>query len=1046
MDVYLIINSLSIFKIKLKFGLIRAQSLVAILALFLLPVFIYSQSDYNKKSFRLYKMSDGLASAVTKSIQQDKLGYIWISSQGGISRFDGLSFTNFDKRSDLLTLREDAVNNSVRLNDTLLAFNTPEGSLVVNAINMTSLMLIIPDTTGFYQALNNVSDIVLLSNGNFLVLTRTGLYEFDNNGKVVFSKVYITPFEAKAKRYIVTHEMERKELIRFKENKIAVYAFGKVQIYDPYKHVMLEDEVLATFAKFSGNNNIRKCLNKELIAFVNINADSIFCFNSTNNTIKGQKLPFNGDSEFYQSTKILPIGENEYVILSWKGGFYTFKIVNNDIVFNNTKYLAAHFCTYVIKDKDGRLWVTTNNGVLKEENYNSIFKVYPVNQHEDYGVPFSNILSYKDKIVVTVANAKNNVKILDARTKKILFQTFLEGTQYTWPVPFRTKVYHEDTVWISTNAGIYWMSLNTYQYGKVKMPLELNNITLRMAPVNKDGLVWMCGIHEPYYLCYNTINRKFIIYTDTSSGRPQQSKAVNLTYDSYGDVWFYGYGLQRWNSRKKTFDTLIIDFGKKGLYINFFEYVYPDTKGFLWIRLKDDKFIKYEIKTGVAENVDMNQYVQMRAITSWPQDVVDDIMWIGNSNAIIAHNLANKETVIYGVNEGLPDENFTSRAVYCELTGECLIFVGQSIMSFPYKPYKWPRKKISIDFVKGGDRLTVFNPGDTVYFKHDQNTVTIKFNVLDFNIKQKVKFNYRIDEDTMWNCIAQDQPIFLYNLSYGWHKVTIQSIENRDKFFPKQLYLYIKPPYWRTLWFTLFVVFCFIILVISITLYFFRRAKRENNLQLQLKEFEIKALHAQMNPHFIFNCLNSIKSLIINEKNKEASKYINGFSKLVRLNLDHSRKPFITLKENIEYIELYLKSEQLRFTNFEYQLEIDDNLDVDHFMVIPMLVQPIVENAIWHGLQSVTSERILKVFFQRDNSGAKCIIDDNGIGIKASLQKKTSNSKTSVGMNNVRERLALFNRKYGLDYRIEVLDKSEISSTEQGTRVIIYFNKIENYD
>jgi sensor histidine kinase YesM len=114
--------------------------------------------------------------------------------------------------------------------------------------------------------------------------------------------------------------------------------------------------------------------------------------------------------------------------------------------------------------------------------------------------------------------------------------------------------------------------------------------------------------------------------------------------------------------------------------------------------------------------------------------------------------------------------------------------------------------------------------------------------------------------------------------------------------------------------------------------------------------------------------------------------------------------------------------------------------------VVPMLLQPIVENAIWHGLQPLSSERILTLSCENNGQEGKFVIEDNGIGIKRSLQSKTDLSKTSVGMENIRERIRLFNQKYHLNYRMEIMDKSDLDPAQSGTRVSIYFNLINNYD
>jgi len=222
---------------------------------------------------------------------------------------------------------------------------------------------------------------------------------------------------------------------------------------------------------------------------------------------------------------------------------------------------------------------------------------------------------------------------------------------------------------------------------------------------------------------------------------------------------------------------------------------------------------------------------------------------------------------------------------------------------------------------------------------------------------------------------------------------------------------------------------------------------KENEVQLLeirklLAESQLMALRAQMNPHFVFNCLNSIQECIVTHKYGEASKYLNKFSKLFRSVLNNSDKKLVTLSEEKEVLQLYLELEAMRFENsFEYKITIDDDMEMDEVLVPSMLLQPFVENALWHGLMHKQGNREMFIHFHQVNDEVfQCIIDDNGIGRKMSAELKVAQSKTkrheSKGMRISQDRVDLLQRQ-GQHASMRIIDKYDDAGNATGTTVII---------
>lgn len=204
----------------------------------------------------------------------------------------------------------------------------------------------------------------------------------------------------------------------------------------------------------------------------------------------------------------------------------------------------------------------------------------------------------------------------------------------------------------------------------------------------------------------------------------------------------------------------------------------------------------------------------------------------------------------------------------------------------------------------------------------------------------------------------------------------------------------------------------------------------------QLLEIELKALRAQMNPHFIFNSLNSIQAFILKENKAEASDYLQKFSKLIRMILDNSQKTSNTIEDEREILELYLDLEKLRLKNkFDFQITISGNFDPTFTEIPSMVIQPLVENSIWHGLMNSTDKGLLKVSFIKENNKLTCIVEDNGIGIATSKQLKATSQKTheSKGLKMVEQRLLAWSKTKGLNYTFNTYDNQE----GKGTRTVI---------
>lgn len=210
-----------------------------------------------------------------------------------------------------------------------------------------------------------------------------------------------------------------------------------------------------------------------------------------------------------------------------------------------------------------------------------------------------------------------------------------------------------------------------------------------------------------------------------------------------------------------------------------------------------------------------------------------------------------------------------------------------------------------------------------------------------------------------------------------------------------------------------------------------RREDQRAVLTKEMEKTKMRALQTQMNPHFIFNSLNSIRSYMLKNETKEASGYLSKFSRLIRQILEYSSEEYITLKQELQVLDLYVQIEQLRFRDeFGFEIDAEESIEQDELMVPPLIVQPFLENAIWHGLMQKEGKKRIHLLVRDEGTRLKIIVRDNGIGREESSRNKTGVPKETKSM--------------AIDLttqRIEMLEEKELDAAEKKVSIIDLYNE-----
>lgn len=334
-------------------------------------------------------------------------------------------------------------------------------------------------------------------------------------------------------------------------------------------------------------------------------------------------------------------------------------------------------------------------------------------------------------------------------------------------------------------------------------------------------------------------------------------------------------------------------------------------------------------------------------------------------------------------------------------------------------------------------------------FSHTENYLSFDFSSLSFSNASNTRYKYFLEGvDNRWRESTGRNIIRYPQLTSGSYTFKAKAANNHGIWNKKPLeYSFtIKPPFWKTIW---FCTVCFFTIIGFVYIYIQQKINRikseeaeQHKINNLIAELKIKAIRSQMNPHFIFNCLNSIQSCISQQETQIASIYLTKFARLLRMVLDYCEQNKISLDKEIEFLNLYLSLEKLRFgSELEYAIEIDQNIDTEEIMVPSFLMQPFVENSIWHGLLHKDGNRKLWIRFKLTNNEniIQCEIEDNGIGREKSQSikkdKQFSISHQSKGMSLSAERIHLIKMQSDEDIYVDIEDLHNQQNSPIGTKV-----------
>ncbi len=978
--------------------------LILVVISFLQIIPLYSQTP----SYYHYTSSDGLASSTVFEIIQDRDGFIWFATANGMSKFDGKRFTTFRtidglNSNSIISLAEGK-------NGELYIGNFEKG---INVFRNGRIENYYTESEGTRLAIS------------FLMLVPSGI----NEQKIIaYNRWGALNFISEIKSFgQITHVINASPVFI---NKLEVLPNGDITALTTTGLFKLKNDTLSKF-HVNGLPDIDiYCLTKGEGESYFIGTKGMIYRVKDNNVIGRFKINVAGNNDV---VNILRDRNNNIWFSIMNRGFYLIPNGSDKIIDIGSKMdLQKTLVNNYFEDNEGNIWVSTfGKGVYCINN------LYLKSYNEKDGLSSNSVYSIvKERSGKLLIGTFNGINILEnGRFDHIKNNQIKTLTEYIYSIKNSNNEF-----FVCSALGSDEMKNISYKGIKLHMFDGLSFCKLRSGLFLFGSRSNSIRVKREFNYEMNPSNL-FYVFGDSSN----VNRVNEIFEDTENNVWVgTGLGLCKVSNLSDDKAKLKKSFFPTNPVLNSrINSIIQDKEDNVWFA--GEKGIAcYNLKNNSIKTYTNINGHDLSSSTSIVSDNKNRI-WIGNMKGLylfdgnsIKH--LNRQT-------GLPsdevyslfydeDKNFLYTG-----TGNGISFLDISL----FDSYKSPELNVKINSVKAGD--SVYTSYNNLVFEPEQSDVSIDFNALNFSSPGSVRYRYKLNG--VWKETDHDFLDFI-SLENGKYNLEIMAkFQNADWSKPYFLSFRVLPRFVETIWFDLLVISLFVLVSISIVTWRLKLKNKKISEQLELTErindLKHQALSAMMNPHFIFNSLNSVQYLINCQRNEEANDYIAMMAKLIRKNLDTAGSGFILLSEEINRLNLYLDLEKLRFQeSFSYEINTGDDVDTGSIMIPNMIVQPFVENTLWHGIINSGSKGMVTISFSFEDVDIDSIVNrsliikvtDNGIGINAAKKNKKEDH-ISKGIQIIEERLKLLSAKMQLPQPIMFEDLSSRSSNSHGTEVII---------
>jgi len=675
----------------------------------------------------------------------------------------------------------------------------------------------------------------------------------------------------------------------------------------------------------------------------------------------------------------------------FKGAYNIFKLYRNN---GSPNSLSSNKIYCIIEDSKNIIWFVTFNGELNSLQ-NGQFTSYGANNSTGINATYLRTIYETPNGAYYVGSFDRGLFRFYPEQKKFIA---LQKDENILSEIRKIDQWDKENLIIGYSGGIVIYNTIT----KTSTPLNIGlNAPYTVFDFYLDGDEIYIATFGSGFLCFNRKTKALKVYKHEDNKKSISSDNIMAIVPIHRDtlaLGTYGGGISLFSIANKSF----LNFSEAdGLANNSVYGILQDAKNNLWLSTNKG-IVKWSANRSSFKNYDISTQLQSLEFDEGAfLEAKDGTFYFGGVNGV---NFFNPDKIV--PNHVSPQAVLTKMQIFDK--------------NFEFSPY--------------------INSAKEILLKPTQNNIKFSFKALRYAVPEKTKFYYKLEGlESDWILANNDQTAMYNNLSAGEYVFMVQAC-NEDDFCDEQPQLVrftIAAPYYKRPWFIMLVAMLFLGLVFGV--YRFRTNNMRKTYLAKMTDSELKALRIQMNPHFIFNSLNSIQYYVLNADSKTAYKYLTKFSSLMRKILQNSKENFLPLEEEIASLKLYLELENMRLEDsLHIQFDIEETIDLHKTLIPTLFLQPFVENAIIHGLMPKEGDKKLKITLKKLNKGFKCEIEDNGIGRDKSkiLNEQRSRSHQSTALKAINNRIEIFNTSSKINISMQIVDLFE-EEKSVGTKIIL---------
>jgi ligand-binding sensor domain-containing protein/two-component sensor histidine kinase len=1009
--------------------------------------------------FRHFTKEEGLPSDVVRWVSQDVTGYLWIATDNGLARYDGHSMKVFGHNpEDPTSLSENLILALYESSDSLLWVGTNNGFSIYDPVFDVFTNYHPFAVEGYHFPAVEVHYFFEDPDGSIWIATSNGLAHFDRKNDRI------------------------KWMLQADEKSLPDESLLS-WVYQVDAHPRNKDQIVAS--------------TQGGILFIDKKTHSVFLEpeKDTSHRPASQSLFFDGDSVLWTGEWATGLKKLNLVTMEWE----IFTISDKDLltilfierkndeelwlatvgeglaVFNkrtrtfrsypksdtNPRSLLSNYlqCNILI-DKNGDLWVGGKEGLnFLDNSYRSFQR-----QVLPYGVETirSIFRAESEEMLYLGTDSRHNIIFKDVQTGD---WGFIKDSEDVKP---NARIYsifrdHRGVIWATSlrNHLLYIdpasQSLRVFRDGDNKF-ISFNDTTtfLRELVEDQNHNLWVSA--PRHGLIRIGKDRKTVHYLQHDPGNPNslfKSRYYNdLMVDHKNRLWigsYDGFGVYDIETERfiTEFPNEMKNLGIRNQTVQGFA---TDSLGRIWACIPGKGLLR------ITENEDEISLKLFHTVHGLNDPNVSRIATDSNHNfwiineGLLFFNPYTEQFNAFDKRNGLHELKSLDDRIFIDWQDNIYLTGSGAYESQNVSVLNVSKNIINLiieDIEVNGERIIQLGPGrhnSSFILKPSERNVRLRFTAICFQDADRIHYEYQLlGYDDQKSIIIAPGMANYTNLPPGKYRFVVKAA-HRGLWFDQEaeVEFTIKPFFYQTTWFFIAVFLVGLLIIFGIFRYRVSRIKSQEKIksdfEKKIAEVEMQSLRAQMNPHFIFNSLNSINTFILKNKTEAASDYLNKFARLIRAVLNNAKHKLVCLEDELDALKIYLELEQLRFDNrFDFSIKTDKFLDTNRVYVPPLLLQPYVENAVWHGLLHKETRGRIEVSAQKNGQHIIFKIQDNGVGREKAAEFKShfTPQNKSVGMSITADRIAIIKSLYSSDAKISISDLHDQNHKPAGTKITI---------